>query len=390
MCVAFKQRVATVNGPTWTVLGADYRVVDPIERYLEFLRSSKTSPNTVKAYSKGLELWWTFLEGRGQAWDQIGVSDLGTFVGQVRAGAVGSVVVPVDQNQLADSTVALRARAVMSFYAFHAAAGVGVGDSLVKTVQARPGSYLPFLEHVARRDGRRRSQVRVRVRRRAVPVLLPAQVTALRTAEARFDLDRREWLGELRYRLLWTLLEETGLRLGEALALQHRDWRTGTGSTAMIEVAGRDDHPHGVRAKSGFRQLHIGSELDRLYGDWVWALCELGADAVLEDWDSAYIFCNLHRGERFAPLRPESVYKHLTSMKKRVRTLPSGMTPHWFRHTHATGLLLSGVPVHVVSRRLGHADVQTTLSTYAHVTEDAELRACADWQAITRAWGIAA
>ena len=48
------------------------------------------------------------------------------------------------------------------------------------------------------------------------------------------------------------------------------------------------------------------------------------------------------------------------------------------RHSHATALLLSGVPVHVVSRRLGHADVQTTLSTYAHVTEDAELRAVAD------------
>ena len=32
----------------------------------------------------------------------------------------------------------------------------------------------------------------------------------------------------------------------------------------------------------------------------------------------------------------------------------------------------------VVSRRLGHSDVQTTMNTYAHVTEDAELRAVAD------------
>ena len=33
----------------------------------------------------------------------------------------------------------------------------------------------------------------------------------------------------------------------------------------------------------------------------------------------------------------------------------------------------------VVSRRLGHSDVQTTMNTYAPVTEDAELRAVADW-----------
>jgi integrase len=83
----------------------------------------------------------------------------------------------------------------------------------------------------------------------------------------------------------------------------------------------------------------------------------------------------------------QSVYKHLATMKRRVPGLPEQMTPHWFRHTHATALLLAGTPMHVVSRRLGHADIQTTINTYAHVTDDAELRACADWQAITKAWG---
>jgi integrase len=52
-------------------------------------------------------------------------------------------------------------------------------------------------------------------------------------------------------------------------------------------------------------------------------------------------------------------------------------------------LLLAGVPVHVVSRRLGHADVQTTLNTYGHVTQDAELRAAADWTALTARWPAA-
>lgn len=69
--------------------------------------------------------------------------------------------------------------------------------------------------------------------------------------------------------------------------------------------------------------------------------------------------------------------------------VPTAWTPHWFRHSHATALLLSGVPVHVVSRRLGHADVQTTLNTYAHVTEDAELRAVADWKSLTTGWRAA-
>ena len=40
----------------------------------------------------------------------------------------------------------------------------------------------------------------------------------------------------VRDRLLWALLAESGLRLGEALGLQHRDWHTGCGDTAFIEV----------------------------------------------------------------------------------------------------------------------------------------------------------
>ncbi len=37
------------------------------------------------------------------------------------------------------------------------------------------------------------------------------------------------------------------------------------------------------------------------------------------------------------------------------------------RHTSATLLLAEGLPVHVVSQRLGHRDIATTLDNYAHV-----------------------
>ena len=40
---------------------------------------------------------------------------------------------------------------------------------------------------------------------------------------------------------------------------------------------------------------------------------------------------------------------------------------HDLRHTHATLLLAKGVPVKVVSERLGHASVTITLQVYAHV-----------------------
>jgi len=48
---------------------------------------------------------------------------------------------------------------------------------------------------------------------------------------------------------------------------------------------------------------------------------------------------------------------------------------HDLRHLHATTLLLSGVPVHVVAARLGHADPAITLRVYAHVIRSAEAAA---------------
>ena len=45
----------------------------------------------------------------------------------------------------------------------------------------------------------------------------------------------------------------------------------------------------------------------------------------------------------------------------------SHVTFHGLRHTHITHLLRSGVPVHVVSARAGHANPTVTLNIYAHL-----------------------
>lgn len=40
---------------------------------------------------------------------------------------------------------------------------------------------------------------------------------------------------------------------------------------------------------------------------------------------------------------------------------------HDVRHSYATAALAAGVPVKVLSQRLGHADIGVTLRIYAHV-----------------------
>ena len=182
-------------------------------------------------------------------------------------------------------------------------------------------------------------------------------------------------------------MAESGLRLGEALGLRHADWTAGRGDTPFVEVVPRE-HPHGVRVKGmRSRRVFISDRLERLYGEYVWRVSDAAWADGRELEDDGYVFVNLAREPRFRPLRPESVYETVRRIKRQLGdAVPGGWTPHWFRHTHATALLLGGAKHHVVMRRLGHADIQTTMSLYGWVTDEAELRSVADWQRYAEGW----
>ena len=64
------------------------------------------------------------------------------------------------------------------------------------------------------------------------------------------------------------------------------------------------------------------------------------------------------------------------------------MDPPLVPPRHATALLLAGTAEWVVSRRLGHAHVQTTLDIYGWVREDEALRAAANWKSYASAWQV--
>ena len=296
------QRLVLPGGAvSWTVLGADHAVVGPAEEFLEFLRVQASSPNTVKSYARALALWWSYLQLFGLAWDGLSVAEVGGFLAWLRSGD-GPQVSSIEPRpaRFCEATIAGRLHAVMSFYRFHELNGVPLGGDLYRI--AHGGSrYKPMLEHVARRRGRRRAVVRVRAAAagRAAGADARGRSSKICDACAWFDPASRSWQGRVRDRLLWALLAESGLRLGEALGLQHRDWHTGRGDTPFVEVVPRD-HPHGVRVKGGcYRRVFVSDELDRLYGEYLWQLCEAGADlAMRRTWIAAPVFVNLAGGSR--------------------------------------------------------------------------------------------
>jgi integrase len=391
--MAYSLAVGPAGGPrTWTVVDGGYRTVVPVEEWLETHRQL-WSPNTVRAYSIALAHWWTFLEQQGAAdrWRDVGVPAVAGFLSWLRNGRTVEHVIGGIEAAPSAQTLEARLAALISFYRWQEAVfDVPVGRRLLRGVPHRQPAR-GLLAHLdARATPRQSALVRVRHHRGhdRPPTLLPRQIQQILDACAVYDTTSGQWVGNLRDRLLFATLAETGMRLGELLGMRICDFVMGRGDTAYVEIVPREDNPNGARVKMMRpRRVYVGGDLERLFADYVTHVACRAADVGIALNADCPLWVNLDRPPLLATLR-ESTVRDKTAALRRKGIGPAGWSPHWFRHSHATALLLAGTPEWVVSRRLGHAHVQTTLDLYGWVREDEALRAAANWASYVSGWQV--
>lgn len=81
--------------------------------------------------------------------------------------------------------------------------------------------------------------------------------------------------------------------------------------------------------------------------------------------DVNYIFTN-NRGEWLSTAAMKVKLQRFFCKHNKLKKI----TPHGFRHTHASLLFEAGVTAKIVSDRLGHNNVQTTLDMYTHINDN--------------------
>jgi integrase len=79
------------------------------------------------------------------------------------------------------------------------------------------------------------------------------------------------------------------------------------------------------------------------------------------------------------PLKPDSVSASVSLLFRKLK-LPKGTSLHSLRHTHASELLDIGVPLPVVSARLGHSSVRVTADIYSHAIHGQDDEAARRWE----------
>lgn len=151
-------------------------------------------------------------------------------------------------------------------------------------------------------------------------------------------------------RLPFLLILATGMRRGEACGLRWEDingtWLTIRRSAA---IANRQLITKTTKNEK-CRTVTLPQEI----------LPELSSYRLMRQ--SEWVCCR----EDGSQLSPVYLGRHWKSLMDK---LGMDVRLHQLRHTHATMLIMSGMPAKVVQERLGHSDIRMTLNTYTHTPE---------------------
>lgn len=146
--------------------------------------------------------------------------------------------------------------------------------------------------------------------------------------------------------LMARVLYASGARVSEIVGLQWQHVHPrGEGEGAVLTIHGK-----GAKTRHVLLPARVAADLMAFRG------------AAPDD---AYVFAT----STGKPVHPTAVRTTVRAAALKVG-ISRPVSPHWFRHAHASHALDRGAPIHLVQSTLGHASVATT-SRYLHARPDA-------------------
>ena len=183
-----------------------------------------------------------------------------------------------------------------------------------------------------------------------------------------------------RWRPLLTFAALTGLRRGEICALRWADWdrenRTVVVRRSAVVVNGKpviqdgSDRP-ATKTRAGLRRLSLPERAHQALVEqrrWADAMQATAND----EWDdTGWIFSTRMGGL----LHPRNIARAYENARSAAGLRPESF--HALRHFAASMMIGMGIPVEIVSKRLGHGSRAVTVDTYGHLLPEVD-QAAAD------------
>lgn len=155
-------------------------------------------------------------------------------------------------------------------------------------------------------------------------------------------------------RALVSVLRYTGCRISEAMALTVKDVDFGSRSI-LISKSLYNSVPGPTKTKAGTRRVPMPAVLADILGDYLTNYHDDTCEILFPTRVNTYVN-NSSRNKRWK------------SISRRIfgDAVPKDFTPHIFRHTYASTLVINHIPPTTAQILLGHDSLQTTLKTYTH------------------------
>ncbi|MDF9844591.1 MULTISPECIES: site-specific integrase [unclassified Paenibacillus] len=188
----------------------------------------------------------------------------------------------------------------------------------------------------------------------------------------------------IRWRVMITLAITTGLRRGELLGLEwkHVDLKTGVISVEQSVALSPKGNAHvkDPKTKGSKRKVSLpASVLEELKDYAKHQAKERDRNEIIwEGGDRKFLFCHLN-GKAYHQERPYLWFRQFLK-KNGFRYIRF----HDLRHTSATLLINQGVHAKIISERLGHGNISTTMNVYGHALQSADQAAADKFDSLFR------
>lgn len=163
-----------------------------------------------------------------------------------------------------------------------------------------------------------------------------------------------------RWRLLTEFLALSGLRIGEAIALDNTDVDEYIHVTKTYNenLASIGDPKTATSRRDVFVQPELAEVIKKI------RICMMRQRMQFGYQDKGYFFSGIDGGR----VGYKSYAKYIKQIAEKTK-INKKIVPHTLRHTMTSLFAEAGVPLDIISRRLGHENSDITRRVYMHITE---------------------
>ncbi|REE84571.1 integrase/recombinase XerD [Paenibacillus taihuensis] len=348
------QTIQTGTGKRYIVLDNNYKVIEPVLKYLKYLDSLERSPYTLKTYAHFLKIYCEFLEKNRLTVYSIfeakqgAIEILVDYIGWLKGNNTQSNIKVFRRNRKTRSNATINNMlvAVQGMYTFLANNKEIPKVEFYKEKMGTIKSYKGFLHETTKKSTTRENILKLKtVQDESYEFITREQYNILYKA-----------CNNRRDKLIIALMFECGLRIGEVIGLHIEDCKPQDGS---IYITHRENLPNDARVKNH-------SEGVAFMPDYVISLLIDYLTEDILDVHNDMLFVNLYRGNIGEAIKVNTV----EDLFKRL-SLISGIkvNPHMLRHGFATERKKSGLDLMSLKELLRHNLIQSTM-IYTHVTNE--------------------